>query len=83
VSTRECQSDSSSLSLGRSDDWINQLLSINVPRPDGSLSRVRDYEVVSNYEQNSLTLDTVFPCQKSSCALILTNRGVMTNCGAR
>ncbi|PYR54856.1 MAG: hypothetical protein DMF91_25780 [Acidobacteria bacterium] len=26
VSTRECQSDSSSLSLGRPDDWINQLL---------------------------------------------------------
>ena len=38
-------------------------------------------EVLSNYCKEPLTLDTVFPYQKSICALNFTNRGCSTLVG--
>ena len=52
------------------------------PAPGWLRSRVRGFEVLSNvYEP--LTLDTVFPYQKSNCALILKNRACVIESGLR
>lgn len=60
----------------REEIWstgIVRLRSNNAPRPDGLIIRARE----------PFSLDTVFPYQKSNCALILKNRADMIDNGLR
>ena len=75
--TREYQSDSSSLPLGRSDDCVQ-----TTPRTRIAYKPGAGLEVLSN-NYRIFTLDKVFPYQKSNCAVILKNRADMIDNGSR
>ena len=66
VSTREYQSDSSSLPLGRSADRVKE----KRPAPHREERATEN----TNDETSYWRIDTVFPYQKSNCALIFAYR---------